>query len=40
MRVLLAWRQGSPNVAGAGWILLGAIAFTAMTTLVKTLGAD
>lgn len=36
--VLAATARWSPNVVGAGWILLAAIAFTAMTTLVKVLG--
>jgi drug/metabolite transporter (DMT)-like permease len=30
----------SPNVAGALWVLASAVAFTAMTTLVKFLGED
>ena len=30
----------SPNLRGAAWMLGSAVSFTAMTTLIKTLGAD
>jgi drug/metabolite transporter (DMT)-like permease len=41
-RAVAAARTGRwpPNVIGAGWMFLAALAFTLMTTLVKYLGAD
>ncbi len=36
----LAYRRLSPNLRGALWMLLSAVTFTAMTTLIKFLGKD
>jgi drug/metabolite transporter (DMT)-like permease len=41
VRPLRAWHAGlTPNVRGALWMLASAVTFTAMTTLIKFLGAD
>jgi len=40
-RPLRSWHAGlTPNVRGALWMLASAVTFTAMTTLIKFLGAD